>query len=285
MLVKIKNILAPITIISKNVRRALSTAVNPEAKEEILDVKNTKINYVKVGSGAHNVLFLPGALGTIWTEGKPQIEGFNKDKFTLVAWDPPGYGKSRPPEKEFTTDFYEKDADISHEFMKALGIPKYSLMGFSDGGITGLIHAAKYPDAVNKLVVWGSNSFILPQELEMYKKIRDINAWSKRFRDPLIEVYGEKLFAKYWASWVDAMDAIYKQNNGNICSELLKNIKCPTYILYGQKDPLVFSVHVSHLHTHIEGSRIHLYPEGKHHLHMQFAEDFNKRVQDFLLKP
>lgn len=44
-------------------------------------------------------------------------------------------------------------------------------MGFSDGGITALIHAAKYPNAVNKLVVWGANAFILPQELEMYKSM------------------------------------------------------------------------------------------------------------------
>lgn len=74
-------------------------------------------------------------------------------------------------------------------------------------------------------------------------------------KDPLIEVYGEKLFARYWASWVDAMEAIYNKNKGNICSDLLKDIKCPTLILYGQRDPLVNSVHVSHLHTNIEGSR------------------------------
>lgn len=87
-------------------------------QEEKIKVNNCDINYVKVGNGGHHALFLPGALGTIWTEGKPQVEGFNREKITLVAWDPPGYGKSRPPEKEFTTDFYEKDADMAYEFMK-----------------------------------------------------------------------------------------------------------------------------------------------------------------------
>lgn len=74
-------------------------------------------------------------------------------------------------------------------------------------------------------------------------------------RDPLIEVYGEERFAAYNASWVDIMEEIYNANKGNICNELLKDIKCPTFILYGQKDPLVDSVHASHLHTHISGSR------------------------------
>ncbi|XP_026732030.1 valacyclovir hydrolase [Trichoplusia ni] len=282
MLLKVKTLILPMTIIGKNALRGLSTAALP--KEEKIKVNDCVINYVKVGTGAHHAMFLPGALGTIWTEGKPQVEGFDREKFTLVAWDPPGYGKSRPPEKKFTTDFYEKDAETAYEFMKALNIPKYSLLGFSDGAITSMIHAAKYPEAVNKLVIWGANSFILPNELAMYKKIRDINSWSKRMRDPLIEVYGEERFAAYNASWVDIMEEIYNANKGNICNELLKDIKCPTFILYGQKDPLVDSVHASHLHTHISGSRIHLYPEGKHHIHLKYAEDFNKKVQEFLIK-
>lgn len=87
-------------------------------QEEKIKVNDCVINYVKVGTGAHHAMFLPGALGTIWTEGKPQVEGFDREKFTLVAWDPPGYGKSRPPEKKFTTDFYEKDAESAYEFMK-----------------------------------------------------------------------------------------------------------------------------------------------------------------------
>lgn len=71
----------------------------------------------------------------------------------------------------------------------------------------------------------------------------------------MIDIYGKARFANYWANWVEAMDEICKTKNGNICADLLKNIKCPTYILYGEKDPLVDKVHVSHLHTQIDGSR------------------------------
>lgn len=74
-------------------------------------------------------------------------------------------------------------------------------------------------------------------------------------REPLIKVYGEELFSKYWAEWVDGQEAIVKEKNGNICAELLKHIKCPTYLMYGQKDPLVDCSHISYLHTNIDGSR------------------------------
>lgn len=51
---------------------------------------------------------------------------------------------------------------------QALNIPKYSVLGWSDGGTTSFIHAAKYPDSIIKLVAWGTNSFILPHELDWY---------------------------------------------------------------------------------------------------------------------
>lgn len=87
-------------------------------QEEVVKVGGKVINFLKVGHGPLNILCLPGALGTIWTDFKPQVEGINRDKFTLVAWDPPGYGKSRPPTKEFPVDFYEKDATVAIDFMK-----------------------------------------------------------------------------------------------------------------------------------------------------------------------
>lgn len=90
-------------------------------------MNNWEINYLKVGKGPHNLLCLPGALGTIWTDFKPQIEGINRDKFTLIVWDPPGFGKSRPPEKDFLPDFYEKDADYAYEFMKVIYLLFYQL--------------------------------------------------------------------------------------------------------------------------------------------------------------
>ncbi|XP_013173962.1 PREDICTED: uncharacterized protein LOC106122510 isoform X2 [Papilio xuthus] len=262
---------------------ALSTAVT--TKEEKVKVGNYNINYVKVGNGPHHVFCMPGALGTIWSDFKPQLEGLNRDKFTILAWDPVGYGKSRPPEKEFTPDFYEKDADVAAELLKKLKIPKFSILGWSDGGISGMILAAKYPSVVNKLVIWGSNSFMLPNEVEALKKIRDVKTWSAKMREPMIEAYGEEKFAQYWARWVDGMVEIAQAQNGNICNEIVKDISCPTFILHGEKDPLVDNVHVSHLHTHIEGSRIHLYPDGKHNIHIRYAEDFNKKIQEFLLLP
>ncbi|XP_039750766.1 uncharacterized protein LOC120626995 isoform X1 [Pararge aegeria] len=242
------------------------------------------INYIKVGHGPHSCILTPGGLGTIWTNYKPQIEGFDRSKFTLVVWDPPGFGKSYPPEREFTSDSYGNDADTGYELMKILGIPRFSVLGWSAGGSASLVLAAKHPDAVRKLVVWGANAYILPTEIAAYRKIADVNTWAKHLRVPMVEVYGKERFAQYWARWVDCM-SVALEAKMDICSEHLKNIKCPTLVLHGCKDPLVDPVHAPYLIENIKKSVLYIYTDGKHDIHIRHAEDFNKRVQDFLLEP
>lgn len=56
--------------------------------------------------------------GTIWTDFSAQIAGFDLNKFTLVVWDPPGYGKSRPPERKFPPTLFELDAELAAELLK-----------------------------------------------------------------------------------------------------------------------------------------------------------------------
>ena len=58
------------------------------------------INYVKTGDGPCVTLLLPGALGTVRSDMITLLDGLNsRGRLTLVAWDPPGYGASRPPER------------------------------------------------------------------------------------------------------------------------------------------------------------------------------------------
>ena len=110
---------------------------------DFVTVNDKKIHFVRRGSGEHPLLFMPGALGTALTDFAPQIEGFSVSDFTIIGWDPPGYGKSQPPTREFK-NFFQEDARMAVEMMKTLGYKKFSLLGWSDGGITALIAAARY---------------------------------------------------------------------------------------------------------------------------------------------
>ncbi|KAL7298644.1 hypothetical protein TKK_0008410 [Trichogramma kaykai] len=269
----------------KNFTKACNLSTNAStAMEQTVRVENIDINYAKTGSGKHPVLLLPGALGTIWTDFKPQLEGLDKERLTVIAWDPPGYGESRPPARTFPANFFERDAEWAQKLMLKLGHEKFSLVGWSDGGITSLILAARYPENVRKMIVFGANAYIKPEEMDIYEKIRNIDSWSERMRAPLIEIYGEEYFRRTWSDWVDGMRGIFQSRNGDICKGEVKKINCPTLIIHGEKDPMVLREHPEFLKSHIPNSRVEYFEKGAHNLHLRFAKEFNEMVNKFLLE-
>ncbi|KAG8249092.1 hypothetical protein J6590_027850, partial [Homalodisca vitripennis] len=103
--------------------------------------------------------------GTIQSDFAPQFSGLDKTKYTLVSWDPIGYGKSRPPEREYIADFYVNDAEVLAKLMKKLGKQQYSVVGWSDGAITGTILAALFPSCVHRLVLMATMAYVTQEDV------------------------------------------------------------------------------------------------------------------------
>lgn len=257
-----------------------SSAASPLI-DEYIKIGDQRIHVVKKGSGERNILLMPGALGSAKTDFGPQLQGLDGDRFTVIGWDPPGYGESRPQDRNFDNFFYN-DAEMAAKTMTELGIEKYSLMGWSDGGITALILAAKHQKKVDKLVIWGSNAYVCKSDIDMIHKVADVSAWSARMRQPMEEVYGDK-FPQLWAAWVGAYTDIYTRG-GDICVQCLQNIMAPSLIIHGMKDVMVAEEHVHHMAENIKNSTKHIWEGGKHNLHLKHSEEFNKLVQDFILQ-
>ena len=72
------------------------------------------------GASPHVLLCIPGALGSTRSDFGPQLENLSND-FTVVAFDPRGYGASIPPRREFPKDFFQRDADDAAELMLKIG--------------------------------------------------------------------------------------------------------------------------------------------------------------------
>ena len=100
-------------------------------------------------------------------------------------------------------------------------------------------------------------------------------------REPLEEIYGAAELQRMWSEACDAWQEIEKQG-GNVCGEEAKRVSCPTLILHGQKDSMVLQSHPEALHNTIAGSRLHLFPDGKHNLHLRYADEVNAILVDFL---
>lgn len=77
----------------------------------------------------------------------------DKDRFTLVAFDPPGYGYSRPPERVFSVESMDEDARIGAKLMKNLGFERYSVIGFCDGARVAWQLAATLPSRTIMIMI------------------------------------------------------------------------------------------------------------------------------------
>ena len=246
-------------------------------------VNGIDLFYDSRGSGSHALVCIPGALGTTKSDFAPQLDYFgSRDGMQIVAFDPRGYGNSRPPQRHFSgTTSFENDAKDAKGLMDALGIEKFSVLGWSDGGVSGLILASSFPDSVRSLVIWGANAYVSKEDVACFNSIRDLSKWSRKMLDPLEQEYGRDGLRQLWSSWLDVLEGVY-HSGGNICEDRLNEIKCPTLILHGVKDPIVPHFHPTHLSTNIQNSSVYNFPDGKHNIHLRYPEEFNQIVEKFL---
>jgi len=242
-------------------------------------VRGVNLYYEDRGQG-QPLLLIAGALGTGQSDFAPQLETLPGAGLRVITPDLRGYGKSRPPMREFPLDFYEQDAQDCAALMDVIGCHSYAVGGWSDGAIIGLLLTLNRSQQVAKLIIWGGNAQVTSEDIEGYERTRFLSSWSPRMVEALRSIYGEDL-QELWARWCDTQKALY-QAGGELCQQRLHLIRCPTLILQGGKDPLVPNFHADALQRDIAGSQLHIFPNGKHNIHQTYAEEFNRMVVDFL---
>ncbi|KAI1304596.1 Valacyclovir hydrolase [Halotydeus destructor] len=241
-----------------------------------VEVNGTMVHYEKVGRGPQAVLLMPGGTGTTRSDLSPLLEGMDRSRFTLIAWDPPGYGFSKPPERnyELGAKLFEHDADMAVQLMRNLGYDSFSALGWSDGGRAALVMAIKYPSRVERLVTWGAAHIVTDKQKRALEASRSLSAWEPNRRTLYTKVYGP-IAQEMWNRHIN----FYKTLT-TLATDLHK-IRCPTFILHGERDQVELS-NIEYMCRVIGDSRLKKFPDGGHDLHIQYTKEFIGLVEDFL---
>jgi pimeloyl-ACP methyl ester carboxylesterase len=261
------------------------------AKNGVLEVDDTTINYLSFGKGSRNLILIPG-LG----DGFKTVKGlaipfslmykkFTKD-FTI-------YSFSR---KNKLSDGYTT-LDMANDVIKCmnkLGIEKASILGVSQGGMISQHIAINFQERVEKLVlvvtVPKSNNMI-DENIDIWLNL----ALKKDFKEIMLDTAKKSYTGKYLKKNIRVLkyfSFLMKPRKfdrfiiqANACkthdSKEIEKIKCPTLIIGGRKDEILGVDGSIELNKKIEGSILKIYDEYSHGLYEQ-AKDFNDKVLEFL---
>ena len=113
-----------------------------------IKIDSLEISYIKEGQGETTLLFLHGLSSNAdaWSKN---IEAL-KDKYTCVAIDLPGYGKSSMPQVDYTPTYF---ATVTHKMIERLELKNVVLIGHSMGGQASIKFATMYPTEIKKLIL------------------------------------------------------------------------------------------------------------------------------------
>ncbi len=193
-----------------------------------------------------------------------------------------GYGNSRPLQREFQIvpeHHLKMDTSDAYHLMKSLGYSEFSVFGWCDGGISAICLAAQFPTSVRKLAIWGSKTYLTEHDMKATEELEEDQRWNPRYCEAFEAVYGSQGLSQLWHRYTDSVRATYAQRDGDICAEEMSKVKCPTLILHGEKDRFSPWSHAEYMKSHISGSKLHVFPDGRHNL--QVCINFNAIVGTF----
>ncbi|MCC8023587.1 MAG: alpha/beta hydrolase [Clostridiales bacterium] len=173
--------------------------------------------------------------------------------FRVYAVDSRGHGKSQ---KHKTYDYSTMAEDIAC-FIRALAIGKPILYGYSDGGILGLLVAARYPELLSRLIVSGAN---LSMDGQTKKALRLIKFGYFITRDRRLRL-------------------ILDQEP--IPFETLHSIRVPTLVLAGEKD-LIREEHTRAIAAAIPDSTLRILPGEGHGSYITHSDKLYPVIAPFL---
>jgi pimeloyl-ACP methyl ester carboxylesterase len=220
--------------------------------------------YYEIYGQGEPVLMIHGNGGSISSFAN-QIPYFSK-KYKVIAVDSRAQGKSVDLQDSLS---FEMMADDFSALLDKLHIDSCHVLGWSDGGINGLLLAIRHPEKVKKLAITGAN--LWPDSTAITGADY---MWGLRFYDTLGKmpqtpdiIHTRKLVK------LDTFEP-------HITREQLQLIKCPTLVIAGDHD-IILNEHTMLIAKSIPGSFLWILPNSSHSTLVDYKDQFNKTVDNF----
>ncbi|MCH7700002.1 MAG: alpha/beta fold hydrolase, partial [Chloroflexi bacterium] len=256
---------------------------------------DVRIAYATLGSGPP-LVWLVGWLSHLELDATfpPYGERCERlsESFTLVKFDKRGTGLSQRGIDDFSLDAHVLDVEA---VIADVGIDKFALFGYSEGGPVAIKYVEKHPDQVSHLVLGGT--FASPERIvggpEMQNALISIVKQQWGLGSGLMAelIFGEaadpairRAFAVYQqqaATAEDALHGIESVLQWNVTSSL-PGIAVPTLVLHARDDRTAPIEGGQELAAAIKGARFVSF-EGNHAPDQKQAAEMDDAIRGFIL--
>jgi pimeloyl-ACP methyl ester carboxylesterase len=240
---------------------------NNPATGGYMPVRGINMYYEVYGSG-EPLLIIHGNGGSI-RDFTFQIPFFEKHYKVILA-DSRAQGNSADPGDSLS---YEMMADDLDALLGALQLDSCYVIGWSDGGINGLLLAMRHPEKVKKLAVTGANLWPDTTAVDPY-----IWNWAMALNDSIAQLP--------LTPEIKAMRKLFNllSHEPNLTTSQLGTIKCPTLVIGGDHD-VIRAQHTLLIAQSIPKSYLWILPDSGHSTPIFYKDVFNQTVLDFFQKP
>ena len=242
-----------------------------EATGKYAMVNGIKMYYEEYGSG-EPMFLIHGNGGDIISMGN-QIDYF-KSKYRVIIADSRGHGKSELKTDSLT---YVQIANDWVELANQLNIDSVNIIGWSDGGIIGLLIGIHHPSKARKIVTMGAN--LRPDSTAVYPWA--VN-WVKQTRQVVAVRILENDTTQNWSLLSQHLGLLGDQPN--ITTSELANIKVPVLIISGDKD-VIREEHSIQIYQNIPRAHLLILPGETHFTPASNPTLFNQFAGKFIAEP
>lgn len=232
-----------------------------------INTRGINIYYEIYGKG-EPLLLIHGNSGTM-NQLKYQIDFFAK-KYMVIGVDSRAHGKTVDTSNILN---YEMMADDFNALLDSLKIDSANVIGWSDGGINGLLLAIRHPKKVKKLAVTGAN--LVPDtsvisSLANLLTAKDLDRLRSLKQDAKIQ---------------NSIKVVHMmQLEPNIPLSDLHKIKCPVLVIGGDNDVIKPS-HTLKIFENIPQAYLWILPFAGHATPQRHKVEFNNKVFEFFKTP
>jgi pimeloyl-ACP methyl ester carboxylesterase len=242
---------------------------------QYVDIAGIDTWYDEYGAGEPLVL-LHGGMCTNETWAA-QVPAF-AERFRVLAPERRGHGHTA--DVEGPLHYGDMASDTVGFLEQIVGGPAH-LVGWSDGGIIGLLVAIRRPDLVRKLVVIGTNfdtSGVAPEAEEMLAHMDPAGDEVAMFRDAYVAHSPDG--AEHWPVFFAKFVAM-ASSEPHIAVEQLAQISAPTLVVAGDDDVVTLE-HTVALYRAVLGAELAVVPGTSHAVMLEKPALLNMLVLDFL---